>query len=682
MRVLLLAATLTLACGGKRADPAQIHVAAAADLTRAFTEVGAAFKAKTGIEPVFTFGSTGLLAKQLGQGAPFDLFAAANISYTDGLVADGTCAADSRALYARGRLVVWTSTAIAPPKRLEDLADPRFAKIAIANPDHAPYGVAAKAALTKVGIWSAVEPRMVYGENVQQALQFAQSGNADAAVIALSLSAITDDGKTLAVDPALHPPLDQALVVCSHGGNAKGGAAFAAFVSSPEGREIMNRYGFLLPPAAPGSGASAAPPGARAPVAAIPESETRALIAAWLAAQNRADATAYAALYAARFTGVKRVGIRSWQYDRAGWLANRAAMFKHPMTVAADEIAIHGAGSVAIVELVQDFTQGKFHDRGPKQLVVVRTPDGLRIAREEMRASHAAQGDRDPGIGFVVGAAGARYALVDEAAALTGTGVHALASAGPPMIATEGLDPAAVPAATAARAASIRALIAPAGGCPAALGAPALVAIATPHFGTVQDWDGDGGRPALTAAERAQALTALVARQLGVAVTGPCAARWYTTAADPVVFAPSKVPADRLAEAVAGLRATAAWKQLQTEFADHGGTGDWSQGDDHATLANLFTDPSGTRSYLAVQVRSGHGCGDFAGEVSGLWLVTDHAAPLAVAPPGAAPWPAAITDVDRDGAIEVLTDTDVLVPTATGFASARHLERNDFDDPC
>lgn len=254
MRALLLAATLTFACGGKRGDTAQIHVAAAADLTRAFTEVGAAFKTKTGIEPVFTFGSTGLLAKQLGQGAPYDLFAAANVSYTEGLVADGTCDGKSRSLYARGRLVVWTPTTVAAPKRLEELADARFARIAIANPEHAPYGVAAKAALTKVGIWGAVEPRMVYGENVQQALQFAQSGNADAAVIALSLSAITDDGKTLPIDPALHPALDQALVVCAHGGNAAGGAAFAAFVGSPEGREIMNRYGFLVP------GAAAAPP--------------------------------------------------------------------------------------------------------------------------------------------------------------------------------------------------------------------------------------------------------------------------------------------------------------------------------------------------------------------------------------------------------------------------------------
>ncbi len=260
----------------------------------------------------------------------------------------------------------------------------------------------------------------------------------------------------------------------------------------------MNRYGFRVPPAA---GASA---GAAAPIAAIPEAETRALIAAWLDSQNRADAGAYAALAAPRFTGIKRVGVRTWQFDRAGWLKDRAAMFKRPMTVAADELAVHTAGSVAIVSLTQDFTQGKFHDRGPKQLVIVRTPDGLRIAREEMRASHAAQAGHDPGIGFVVGAAGARYALLDDAAALTGDGTYAIATAGPPMVATEALERDAAPAAAAARAAAIRALLAPSGDCPAALGAPALVAIATPHFGTVQDWDGDGTRPPLTVAERAR----------------------------------------------------------------------------------------------------------------------------------------------------------------------------------
>ena len=243
----VMCALLLAACGGRNASKGQIHVAAAADLSRAFGELGPAFQQKTGIEPVFSFGSTGLLTKQIEQGAPFDLLAAANVEYADEVAKTGECDATTRSMYARGRLVVWTAASVTPPSRIEDLADARFARIAIANPEHAPYGVAARAAMQKAGIWSSVEPRMVYGENVQQTLQFAQTGNADAAVIALSLSTVTDGGKALPVDPSLHDPIDQAMIVCKNGGNADGAKQFEAFVASPAGREIMTRYGFRLP---------------------------------------------------------------------------------------------------------------------------------------------------------------------------------------------------------------------------------------------------------------------------------------------------------------------------------------------------------------------------------------------------------------------------------------------------
>jgi molybdate transport system substrate-binding protein len=254
---------LTAAWGCSRSDPPRgasssattpsaqaaplepIKVAAAADLAKAFEEVGAAFEKKHGTKPTFTFGSTGLLAKQLQQGAPFDVFAAANISFVDDVVRVGQCFEDSKALYARGRIVVWTKDG--PGKKLEDLKDPKLAKIAIANPEHAPYGRAAQQALAKAGIWEEVKPRMVYGENVQQTLQFAQSENADAAVVALSL-AVVSGGKYTHVDPGLHAPLDQAMVVCKGGGKAELTARrFTAFVASTEGRAIMKKYGFLLP---------------------------------------------------------------------------------------------------------------------------------------------------------------------------------------------------------------------------------------------------------------------------------------------------------------------------------------------------------------------------------------------------------------------------------------------------
>lgn len=233
--------------GSRRGEP--LRVAAAADLALAFAEVGKAWEQSSGKKVEFTFGSTGLLAKQIEEGAPYDVLAAANSSYVDDVVGSGACLGETKALYARGRIVLWSAERSLLPTSLEGLADPKLVKIAIANPEHAPYGLAAKQALTRAGLWASVEPRAVYGENVQQTMMFAQSGNADVAVVALSL-AITLPGGYVAIDPALHAPLDQSLVVCkggSTGGKPNEARAFVAYVGSEPGRAIMRRYGFLLP---------------------------------------------------------------------------------------------------------------------------------------------------------------------------------------------------------------------------------------------------------------------------------------------------------------------------------------------------------------------------------------------------------------------------------------------------
>ena len=233
-----------------QAQPSPLKVAAAADLAVAFKEVGAAWEKQSGDKVVFSFGSTGLLEKQLVEGAPFDLFAAANVSFADDAIKAGVCAADSKALYARGRVVIWwrKGGTVAPPKSLADLADARFVKVAIANPAHAPYGKAAQEALTNAKLWQKVQPKLVFGENVQQTLQFAQTGNAEAALVALSLALIAPDGDYVAVDDTLYSPIDQALVTCGHDTARLARArSFAAFVASPDGRNIMRRYGFLLP---------------------------------------------------------------------------------------------------------------------------------------------------------------------------------------------------------------------------------------------------------------------------------------------------------------------------------------------------------------------------------------------------------------------------------------------------
>lgn len=247
---LILALLVAMAPGCHRKDVAPAappQVAAAADLAFAFAEVGEAFSKKAGTKPVFSFGSTGLLAKQIEEGAPFDVFAAANVSFTETVIAKGMCDGATKALYARGRIVLWARAGVRLPENLSSLTDPRFVKIALANPEHAPYGKAAREAMQKAGVWEAVQTRAVYGENVQQTLKFAESGNADIAFVALSLAIVTKGGSYVPVEESLYAPIDQALVVCSHGKNREMGRAFADFALSPEGHAIMKRYGFLLP---------------------------------------------------------------------------------------------------------------------------------------------------------------------------------------------------------------------------------------------------------------------------------------------------------------------------------------------------------------------------------------------------------------------------------------------------
>lgn len=256
--LVLVAAALPVACkrAAAPAPPPPIRIAAAADLALVFEELGRVFERQTGEAVVFSFGSTGLLAKQIKEGAPFDLFAAANVSFVDEVVAAGACDGASQAPYARGRIAVWTRRgAVAAPERIEDLADARFVRVAIANPEHAPYGQAARQALETAGVWEAIRPRVVLGENVRQTFQFAATGNAAAAIVALALVVNDRDNPWFLVDEALHRPIDQALVVCSRGRAPEGGRRFARFVNADAGRAIMRRYGFLLP----GEGLARAP---------------------------------------------------------------------------------------------------------------------------------------------------------------------------------------------------------------------------------------------------------------------------------------------------------------------------------------------------------------------------------------------------------------------------------------
>lgn len=224
-----------------------LTVAAASDLQGAFAEVGRHFEAETGARVVFQFGSSGTLARQIEQGAPVDLFASASEEYVRDLVAGEAAIPETQALYALGRIVLVTYRGSG--LRLEspaDLLNPAVRRIALANPEHAPYGHAAREALQRAGVWDQVSTKVVYGENVRQALQFVQTGNAEAGIVALAIADVPEVAST-PIDDSLYSPLRQSLVVVK-GARQEGLArAFAAFVTGERGGSILKRYGFALP---------------------------------------------------------------------------------------------------------------------------------------------------------------------------------------------------------------------------------------------------------------------------------------------------------------------------------------------------------------------------------------------------------------------------------------------------
>jgi molybdate transport system substrate-binding protein len=227
--------------------PREITIAAASDLQFAFQDIAELFEQETGQRVRLVFGSTGLLTQQIEHGAPYDLIAAANIEYVERLSAQDLVLDDSIALYARGRIVLAANRkAGLTATELADLLDPSIRHIAIANPEHAPYGVAAQEALQSAGIWEELQGKIVRGENVRQALQYVQSGDAQVGILALSVADVPEITWTL-IDDDLHEPLDQALAVLASSKEPDLARQFASHINGQAGRPVMRQYGFLLP---------------------------------------------------------------------------------------------------------------------------------------------------------------------------------------------------------------------------------------------------------------------------------------------------------------------------------------------------------------------------------------------------------------------------------------------------
>ena len=230
----------------------EVTIAAAADLRSALDEIASRFQTETSLHVKVVYGSSGNLFQQIQNGAPFDLFFSANSDYPKKLEAAGLAETGTLSEYAVGRIVIWTAAdaKLDVSKRgWQTLLDAGMEKIAIANPQHAPYGRAAVAALQKAGIYESVKDKLVYGENISQAAQFVQSGNAQAGIVALSLavSPAMRDGKRWEIPAEMHPAIEQVAIVLKDAKNKDSARAFLEFVKSAAGRAILAKYGFAFP---------------------------------------------------------------------------------------------------------------------------------------------------------------------------------------------------------------------------------------------------------------------------------------------------------------------------------------------------------------------------------------------------------------------------------------------------
>jgi molybdate transport system substrate-binding protein len=228
----------------------ELHVAAAADLNFALPEIAKAFEAQTGTKVQISFGSSGNFFAQIQSGAPFDVFCSADMGYPQKLAAAGQAIPETLRQYASGRLVLWVrndSRLKLERDGMNALLDPRVRKIAIANPDHAPYGRAAVAALQKAKLYDQVKDKLVFGENISQTAQFVTSGNADIGLLSLSLAQAAElekQGRFWKLPSDIAESLPQGGVVLKQSSSPQLAEKFLDYLSCPAGAKILAQYGF------------------------------------------------------------------------------------------------------------------------------------------------------------------------------------------------------------------------------------------------------------------------------------------------------------------------------------------------------------------------------------------------------------------------------------------------------
>jgi len=241
----LLLLTILAGCGSKPAGPPPLRVAAASDLQMALPIVIARFKSDTGIDVEPIYGASGQLAQQVKAGAPFDLFLAANRSFVDDLARAGSIRPESVRPYARGSLVLVVNDLFDPGvKTLADLAGAKVKSIAIANPDIAPYGAAARQVLEREGLWEGVRPKLVMAENVRQALQFVESGNAEVGFVGRAIADVKGVRK-IPIASGSYAPIVQGMGIVAESGRRDDAERFARFLIGDVGQGILRDFGFL-----------------------------------------------------------------------------------------------------------------------------------------------------------------------------------------------------------------------------------------------------------------------------------------------------------------------------------------------------------------------------------------------------------------------------------------------------
>jgi molybdate transport system substrate-binding protein len=248
----IIALYMCLITGVNVAVAEEITIAAASDLSFAFREIATEYENTTGHHVRLTLGSSGNFFAQIQNGAPFDLYFSADISYPKKLEEAGLVVPGSFYPYALGRIVLWAGkdSHADLSKGLEILREPAIKKIAIANPKHAPYGRAAVAAMEYFKVYDQVKDKLILGENISQAAQFVESGACDIGIIALSLAlapAMKSKGTHWEVPAEAHPALEQGAVIMKQSKSPEAARQFLEFIKGPNGHEIMKRYGFVIP---------------------------------------------------------------------------------------------------------------------------------------------------------------------------------------------------------------------------------------------------------------------------------------------------------------------------------------------------------------------------------------------------------------------------------------------------